>query len=71
MSKRKAQYIVGLDYPPEKQSRLRRLIGAWGYKSARGFIVEAIEEKIEAGLKSMTPEARTALEKIAGQQELS
>lgn len=68
MPKRKETYSVGLDYPPDKQSRLKRLAGAWGYKSARVFIVEAIDEKIGAQLKRMTPEARAALEDIVSKE---
>lgn len=64
MKNRKEQYVVGLDYSPGKQGRLKRLVGAWGYKSVRSFIVQAIDEKIEINLKQMTAEDRSALENI-------
>lgn len=66
MMQRKKQYVVGLDYPEDKQHRLKRFVGAMGYDSVRAFIVEAMEEKIKNDLNHISPEDRQAIEHLIG-----
>lgn len=69
MSKRKKAYVINLDYPPEKQSRLKRFVGARGYDSVRAFIVLAIENEITADLNQLDSVERAAFEKIINGKE--
>lgn len=61
---RKKQYVVGLDYPLQKQERLKRFVGARGFRSVRAFIVMAIDNEIEADLQKMSDDDRNMFEKM-------
>ena len=63
---RKKQYVVGLDYPPEKQHRLQRFVDVMGHKSVRAFIVKVVDERIEKELEDMSDEQRRAVEQLIG-----
>lgn len=63
---RKKQYLISLDYPPEKQARLKKFIGVIGIESIRAFVFQAIENEIEDQLAQMTPNKRAAVRQILG-----
>lgn len=64
MSRIKKQYSVGLDYSPEKQHRLERFVDVMGYKSVRAFIVQTIDDRIEAELAALPDGQRDTVEKL-------
>lgn len=63
---RKKQYVVGLDYTPEKQHRLKRFVGAMGYDSVRAFIAQVIDDRIDEELKNLPEEQRRTIEQLIG-----
>lgn len=57
-------YPINIDLSEEEQRKLKRFVGAAGYKSVRVFVREAIMEKMGNDLKAMPADQRKALQSL-------